>query len=222
MWEPQRGVVDHEAARQVEEDCSRPHPCELLLAEQAVVRDPPVDVQRHHVGLREQLVERAAATGVAQRQLVGRVVEQHRHAERLGQHGQLAADVAVADDAEPRPRTSWLPTADLSHRPACMSSSLTVSRRVRAMISDTASSTTLRVLLNGALKTATPRSAAAARSIWLVPMQKAPTASRSGAASRTSAVTVVLERMPRQLQPAKGERGRQLVGPQRPVQRSTS
>jgi hypothetical protein len=67
---------------------------------------PPVDVQRHDVGLGQQLVERAAATGVAERQLVGRVVEQHRHAERLGQHGQLAADVAVADDAEP-------PAADL-------------------------------------------------------------------------------------------------------------
>ena len=47
------------------------------------------------------------------------------------------------------------------------------------MISAITSSTTLRVLENGALKTATPRSAAAARSTWLVPMQKQPTASRS-------------------------------------------
>ena len=65
------------------------------------------------------------------------------------------------------------------------------------MISAIASSTTLRVLENGALNTAVPRACAAvARSIWLVPMQKAPTASRSGAASSTLAVTLVLERMP--------------------------
>ena len=64
------------------------------------------------------------------------------------------------------------------------------------MISDTASSTTLRVLENGALKTATPAAPAAGRSIWLVPMQKAPSASRSGAAARARAVTVVFERMP--------------------------
>src|SRR4051794_15421264 len=44
------------------------------------------------------------------------------------------------------------------------------------MISASASSTTLRVLEKGALKTATPRSVAAARSIWFVPMQNAPSA----------------------------------------------
>ena len=47
------------------------------------------------------------------------------------------------------------------------------------MISPITSSTTLRVLEYGALNTATPRSAAAARSTWLVPMQKQPIASRS-------------------------------------------
>ena len=47
-----------------------------------------------------------------------------------------------------------------------------------AMISASASSTTLRVLENGALNTAMPRLLAAARSIWLTPMQNAPTASR--------------------------------------------
>ncbi len=64
------------------------------------------------------------------------------------------------------------------------------------MISAITSSTTLRVLENGALNTAVPRAAAVARSIWLVPIQKAPTASRSGAASNTWAVTLVFERMP--------------------------
>ena len=57
-----------------------------------------------------------------------------------------------------------------------------------AMISASASSTTLRVLENGALNTATPRRLAAATSIWLTPMQKAPIATRSGAASRTRSV----------------------------------
>ena len=36
------------------------------------------------------------------------------------------------------------------------------------------SSATLRVLLNGALNTGTPRWLAASRSTWLVPMQKQP------------------------------------------------
>ena len=41
-----------------------------------------------------------AALRVAQRQLVGDVVEVDPHAQRLRDHRQLAADVAVADDAE--------------------------------------------------------------------------------------------------------------------------
>ena len=64
------------------------------------------------------------------------------------------------------------------------------------MISPSTSSTTLRVFENGALNTASPRSAAAARSTWLVPMQKHPTARRSLPASSTSGVIVVFERMP--------------------------
>ncbi len=70
--------------------------------------------------------------------------------------------------------------ADLSHTPACSAVSRSVSLRVSAMISAMASSTTERVLENGALNTATPRSAAAARSIWFVPMQKAPIAAQVG------------------------------------------
>src|SRR3954463_4203258 len=95
-----------------------------------------------------------------------------------------------------RPRTSWLPRADLSQTPACIAVSFSVSRRVSAMSSASASSTTLRVFENGALKTATPRSAAPDRSIWFVPMPKPPTARRSGAASSTLSGTCVPERMP--------------------------
>ena len=50
--------------------------------------------------LRQQLVQRRAPPRVAQRQLGLDVVEDHVHAQRLGQHADLRADVAVADDAE--------------------------------------------------------------------------------------------------------------------------
>ena len=43
---------------------------------------------------------RRGAARIAQRQLVGRVVEDDAHAEVLGQDGELGADVAVADDAQ--------------------------------------------------------------------------------------------------------------------------
>ena len=70
------------------------------------------------------------------------------------------------------------------------------------MISASASSTTLRVLENGALNTAIPRLLAAARSIWFTPMQNAPMATRSVAASRTRAVTSVPDLMPSRLTPS--------------------
>ena len=50
--------------------------------------------------LGEQLVERADAAGVAVGEPVGGVEEDDAQAHRLGQVGQLGADVAVADDAE--------------------------------------------------------------------------------------------------------------------------
>ena len=96
-----------------------------------------------------------------------------------------------------RPRTSCDPTADLSQMPACMSRLRSVSRRAMEMISAMASSTTERVLEYGALNTATPWSVAASRSIWLVPMQKAPMALSRVADSRTLRVTYVRDRMPR-------------------------
>ena len=69
--------------------------------------------------------------------------------------------------------------------------------RISMMISARTSSATLRVLENGALKTGTPRCIAAPRSIWLVPMQKAPIAASLGAFSSTAAGSIVRERMPR-------------------------
>ena len=101
-----------------------------------------------------------------------------------------------------RPRISWLPSAALSQTPWCMPAFFSVSRRVSAMISATASSTTDRVLENGALNTAMPCAAAPGRSIWSVPMQNAPIATRLSAASSTFAVTWVLERMPSRCTPS--------------------
>ena len=96
----QRGVVDDHPARGVDEDRPRLHQGELVGAEQARVARPAVDVQAHHVGLGQQLVERADPPGVAVGQPVGGVVEDHPQPDGLGDVGQLGADVAVADDAE--------------------------------------------------------------------------------------------------------------------------
>src|SRR3954451_10642075 len=102
-----------------------------------------------------------------------------------------------------RPRTSWLPCADLSQMPSCMRWVFSGSRRASAMISPMTSSTTLRVLEYGALMVAVPRLAALARSIWFVPMQKAPMASRSGDCSSTRSVTLVFDRMPTMVLPCR-------------------
>ena len=102
-----------------------------------------------------------------------------------------------------RPRTSWLPLADLSQMPSCIRCVFSVRRRASDRISPSTSSTTLRVLENGALKTATPRAAASTRSTWLVPMQKQPTARRSFPASRERGVTLVFDRMPSRDTPGK-------------------
>ena len=91
----------------------------------------------------------------------------------------------------------------MSQTPMCMAALLSVSRLVRAMISAIASSTTLRVFEKGALNTATPRRVADTRSIWLVPMQNAPTASRQGAASSAPSVSCVRDLMPRMSTPVR-------------------
>ena len=73
-----------------------------------------------------------------------------------------------------RPRISWLPLADLSHTPSCIRWVFSGSLRASAMISPSTSSTTLRVLENGALNTATPRSAASAEVDLVGPDAEAP------------------------------------------------
>ena len=78
--------------------------------------------------------------------------------------------------------------------------------RSRKMISASTSSATERVFEKGALNTGMPRIMAASRSIWLVPMQKAPIAISFGAAAMASAVRRVRERMPTKWTPAMAAR----------------
>ena len=99
----QRRVVHHEAAGQVQEQRPGPHRGELVRAEEAVVAVPAVHVQGDGLHRLQQLGQGGAAARVAERELVGDVVEVHGHAEVLRQHRQLGADVAVADDAELAP-----------------------------------------------------------------------------------------------------------------------
>jgi len=96
----QRGVVDNEATREVEEHRARAHPGELSGAEQPGVARPAVHVQGDDVGHLEELVHAGEPPGVAKGEPLGGVVEHHRHAQCLGEHRELRADVAVADDAQ--------------------------------------------------------------------------------------------------------------------------
>ena len=57
-------------------------------------------MQRDDVGHAQQLVQAADLHRVAQRQLGHGVVEEHLHAQGLGEYRELGADRAVADDAE--------------------------------------------------------------------------------------------------------------------------
>ena len=58
------------------------------------------NVQRDDVGDFEQRLQRGHGAGVAERQFHFDVVEHHLHAQGFGQHADLGADVAVADDAQ--------------------------------------------------------------------------------------------------------------------------
>ena len=99
----QRLMINDEATTQIEEQAPAAHLGELLDAEQTGVAGSAVDVQADRLGHLQQFIECLAATSVAKRQFVGDVVEVDPHAERLGNHRQLAAYVAVADNAEGSP-----------------------------------------------------------------------------------------------------------------------
>ena len=76
------------------------HLRELGLADHLVRLARRRDVERHEVALAHQLGERGERPVVAHRKLRRDVEEDDAHAHRLGEHADLRADVAVADDAE--------------------------------------------------------------------------------------------------------------------------
>ena len=199
-----RGVDDH-AAGGVDEQRARLHLRELLGAEEPGVPGPAVDVQRDDVGLGEQLVEGAHPAGVAVREPVGGVVEDDAQAERLGDGSRAGCRCCRSRRCRACGRGSrgcpW-PTCPRRRR-AC-AAVFSASRRASTMISPITSSTTLRVLEYGALKTATPRSAAR-RQVDLVGADaEAADGQQVGGAPRApAAVIVVLERMPSRWTPGR-------------------
>ena len=88
---------------------------------------------------------RRGRPGVAERQLVDDVVVEHPHADRLGQHRELRADVAVADDAERLAAHLVGAGFALRHSPRCARADFSGIRRISMMISPNASSATERV-----------------------------------------------------------------------------
>ena len=57
-------------------------------------------MHRDRIRLRQQRVQRGHRLRIAVRQLAGAVPIDDAHAEGFGEHRQLAADIAIADDAE--------------------------------------------------------------------------------------------------------------------------
>src|SRR3546814_9897731 len=81
--------------------CALPiYPSDLRGAEHQLRGRGLRHVQGDHVAAREQVVQAGRRARVAQRELGLDVVEQHVHAQRFGEHADLGADVAVADDAD--------------------------------------------------------------------------------------------------------------------------
>ena len=96
----ERLEVDDVAAREVEEVRARLHLAQLALADEMRVLAAAVDMEADDIGLREEFAEVLRAPRVAERHDLGDVVVEDLHAHRLGEHRELRADVAVADDAE--------------------------------------------------------------------------------------------------------------------------
>ena len=96
----QRIEIDHRAACIVDEIAARLHQRDLALADHAMRRRGLGHMQRDDIALGQQRIERLRRLHVAIVQLVDVIVIDDAHAERFGKHGKLAADVAVADDAE--------------------------------------------------------------------------------------------------------------------------
>ena len=96
----ERVDVDDESPRQVEEQRPGLHHRELAPPDEIRVRLLPVDVDGDDVRLAQHRLHGGHLGGVAQGEPLCGVVEDDVHPHRLGQHGQLGADVAVADDPQ--------------------------------------------------------------------------------------------------------------------------
>ena len=92
--------IDERSAGVVDEDRPRLHAVDLGGADHALRARRLRHVQRDDVASLEQFVEAADGPRIAERELVVDVEEDDLHAEALGEHRELRADVAVADDAE--------------------------------------------------------------------------------------------------------------------------
>ena len=124
-----------------------------------------------------------------------RVVAQHREPERPGAGGHLPADVAQADQAERRAgrlAAEELPALERAirvlRRRRCRYRADAGTPRISISANAIVSSATASAFLPGVFVTGMPRSVAAATSTLTGP-PRAQQTSRSGAASRTSAVT---------------------------------
>ena len=96
-----QGLEIHDLpARRVDQDRARSHAAKLALADQPDRVGRVRDVEGHGVAPLEEVVEVPGGLDVPEGQLGGHVVVEHAHAEHLGQHAHLAADVPVADDAD--------------------------------------------------------------------------------------------------------------------------
>ncbi|CAM4433948.1 hypothetical protein STPA111741_17515 [Stenotrophomonas pavanii] len=96
----QRVDVDHGAARGVDQVRALAHLRQLGAADHPLRGRGLRHVQGDDVGAGQQVVQAGRGTRIAQRQLGFHVVEDHLHAQRFGQHADLGADVAIADDAQ--------------------------------------------------------------------------------------------------------------------------
>ena len=176
----QRVDVDHGAARGVDQDGPATHAADGLGVHDVLGGLATRHVQRDHVGLFQQLVQRAGGARIAQRQLGFHVVEHHAHAQAFGQRADLRADIAVAHDAQrlaarfESAGRALVPMAQMHARVLFRNAAQQQDGFAQYQLGDRAR------VGEGALNTGMPRCMAVSRSTWLVPMQKQPTTRRSG------------------------------------------
>ncbi len=112
----QRVAIDQRAARRVDQHRARLHQRQSPGIEHPARIGADAEVQAHHVGLAQQVVELAdpLRAGLGRAAAIGAETPgQHLHAQRLARHGGTPADRAQADNAQRRPARA----ADVVGRP---------------------------------------------------------------------------------------------------------